>query len=297
MVNETLNPYDADTDSRMEPMSLLTACTPRTEVLEGELDDAIFAASLVDLVGGTAKPVYGDARTFFANTHPAAQLRDTARRVFLHLTDASQGGAFIRLSTGFGGGKTHALMTLWHLAENSGDPSIGAEIVDPAARPQAVTVVAIDVGAAGAPNFAQHGSVTTHSLWGEVAYQLAGEAGLQALGEGEALDRQPNLDEFRGLFPEGPVLILMDELVMYMAGLREAEQKGLLNFINKLIGICASRPLTALVISDPATQAVYAAQTQALAKAMAAQDADQITAVEPEPCRAAHRTETNRPGW
>lgn len=258
-------------------MSVLTACTPRTEVLEGELDDAIFAASLVDLVGGTAKPVYGDARTFFANTHPASQLRDTARRVFLHLTDASQGGAFIRLSTGFGGGKTHALMTLWHLAKNSGDPTIGAEIVDPAARPPAVTVVAIDVGAAGAPNFAQHGSVTTHSLWGEVAYQLAGETGLQALGEGEALDRQPNLDEFRALFPEGPVLILMDELVMYMAGLREGEQKGLLNFINKLIGICTSRPLTALVISDPATQAVYAAHTQALAKAMAAQDADQIT--------------------
>ena len=258
-------------------MSVLTACTPRPEVLEGEMDDAIFAASLVDLVGGTAKPVYGDARTFFANTHPAAQLRDTARRVFLHLTDPSQGGVFIRLSTGFGGGKTHALMTLWHLAKNSDDPNIGAEIVDPAARPQAVTVVAVDVGAAGVPNFALHGGVTTHSLWGEVAFQLAGDAGLATLGAGEAADRQPNLDEFRALFPEGPVLILLDELVMYMANLRDVEQKALLNFINKLIGICTSRPLTALVLSDPATQAVYQAQTRALAQEMAAQDADQVT--------------------
>lgn len=263
-------------------MSVIDSCVPRSEVLDGELDDAIFAANLSDLVGGTAKPVYADAATFFQNTHPATQLREIAQQVFRHLSDPAQGGIFRRLSTGFGGGKTHALMTLWHLAKNASDPSVGAEIVPVDLRLASVTVVAIDVGAAGIPNFAQHDDqgnvVTTHSLWGEVAWQLKRAVGVAELGEGEAADRQPNREQIAALFPEGPVLILLDELVMYMANLRDIEQMALLNFVNKLINICAGRPQTALIISDPATQAVYASQSAELARVIqAAQDAGDIT--------------------
>ena len=49
-------------------MSVIQSCTPREEVLAGELDDAIFAASLSDLVNGTAKPVYANPVLFFQNT-------------------------------------------------------------------------------------------------------------------------------------------------------------------------------------------------------------------------------------
>lgn len=263
-------------------MSVIASCVPRSEVLDGELDDAIFAANLSDLVSGTAKPVYANAATFFQNTHPARQLREIAQQVFRHLSDPAQGGIFSRLSTGFGGGKTHALMTLWHLAKNAGDPSIGSEIVPVGLRPASVTVVAIDFGAAGVPNFAQHDDkgkvIATHSLWGETAWQLRGAAGVAELGEGEAPDRQPNREQIAALFPEGPVLILLDELVMYMANLRDIEQKALLNFVNKLINICASRPQTALIISDPASQALYASQSAELANVIkAAQDAGDLT--------------------
>jgi hypothetical protein len=254
-------------------MSVLQACTPRQEVLETELDDAIFAASLGDLVKGTAKKVYADPRLFFQNTHPARALCAIARRVFHHLKEPSEGGLFVRLSTGFGGGKTHALMALWHLARNADDATVGAEVVPVAERPANVQVVAVDVGAAGIPNFGQHvlpsgETVTTHSLWAELAFLLAGKAGVDSLGEGEALDRQPNVDEFARLLPAGPALILLDELVIYMASLRENEQQNLLNFVNKLIGVCTNRPNTVLVISDPAAQAVYAQATSQLAAAI-----------------------------
>ncbi len=263
--------------------NVITACIPRDEVLHGQLDDAIFAANLDDLVHGVAKPVYLDPATFFANTHPARPLTLIASRVFEHLCDAAKAGTFIRLSTGFGGGKTHALMTLWHLAKNSGDASLGTDIVPAVSRPPKVTVVAVDCGRAGRPNFSIHvepngESVTTHSLWGEIAYQLGGRAAVDALGEGERADRNPSQQELLRLFPEGPVLILIDEMVIYMAGANEQERGNLLDFVNKLIGICTNRPQTALLISDPAQQAVYAQESARLMKEMeAARDLDQIT--------------------
>ena len=52
------------------------ACTPRPDVLDGVLSDAVFAASLDDVVTGTSPAVYGDPELFFAATHPSEGLRD-----------------------------------------------------------------------------------------------------------------------------------------------------------------------------------------------------------------------------
>lgn len=50
---------------------IFAACSPRADVLDGVLSDAVFAASLDEVVGGTAPDVYGDADTFSAATHPS----------------------------------------------------------------------------------------------------------------------------------------------------------------------------------------------------------------------------------
>ncbi|MBE3139380.1 MAG: hypothetical protein IMZ53_02230, partial [Thermoplasmata archaeon] len=94
-------------------MGVLTGCKPRKEVLKGDLDDAIFAADFGDLISGKAPKVYGEAKTFFQNTHPAKQLCKVIEVVFERLADPKEAGATVRLSTGFGGGKTHTLMALW----------------------------------------------------------------------------------------------------------------------------------------------------------------------------------------
>ena len=51
-------------------MGVLTGCRPRREVLEGDLEDAIFAADFGDIVAEDPRTprVYGDPRTFFENT-------------------------------------------------------------------------------------------------------------------------------------------------------------------------------------------------------------------------------------
>ena len=54
---------------------VLASCTPREEVLKGELDDAIFAADFGQLIEGNAPDVYGNPASFFRNTEPTPDLK------------------------------------------------------------------------------------------------------------------------------------------------------------------------------------------------------------------------------
>ena len=191
-------------------MGVFGGCKPRKEVLKGDLDDAIFAADFGDLVADKAPKVYSEAKIFFQNTHPAKQLCKVIELVFKRLADPKEGGATIRLSTGFGGGKTHTLMALWHLAQNIANPAMGTDLIPAAGRPKSVTVVATDAGKAGVPEFASHGKVKVKSLWGEIFYSLGGEKALKALGSADDPESSPNESQIDSIFPDGPVLILQD---------------------------------------------------------------------------------------
>ena len=75
-------------------MSILKGCKPRRDVLHGDRDDAIFAADFGSLIAGDRCPeVYRDAGKFFANTHPAAQLKKVVQVVFGRLADTKEPGA------------------------------------------------------------------------------------------------------------------------------------------------------------------------------------------------------------
>jgi predicted AAA+ superfamily ATPase len=251
-------------------MGVLKSCKPRKEVLRGDLDDAIFAADFGDLIAGKAPPVYGKPKVFFENTHPAKQLRKVVEFVFERLASSKEGGALIRLSTGFGGGKTHTLMALWHLANNIADPSMGTDLLPAAGRPGKVTVTAVDAGKAGVPVFARRGKVEVKSLWGEIAYQLGGEKAWRSMGDADDAERQPDEAFVGRLFPKEPVLMLLDELVIYMATLSERGQGNLLAFLNKLAAVVSKRPHTALIVTDPADQRVYAKEAAKIGDSLTA---------------------------
>lgn len=251
-------------------MGVLTGCKPRKEVLKGDLDDAIFAADFGDLIAGRAPKVYGDAKTFFQHTHPAKQLCKVVEAVFGRLANTKEGGATIRLSTGFGGGKTHTLMALWHLGQHIEDASMGTDLLPAAGRPKKVTVAAVDASKAGDPVFAEHGKVNTRSLWGELAWQLGQEKAWKALGEADHPERQPDERQVEHMFPTGPVLLLLDELVVYMATLSDRGQGNLLAFMNKLTAVTTKRPQTVLVVTDPADQRAYAREAARVGDALTA---------------------------
>lgn len=202
-------------------MGVKAGCKPRGDVLQGELDDAIFAASFDKLTRGEGPLIYRDPALFFQNTHPTAALSKLCRDVFGRMASSTDSGAVLRLSTGFGGGKTHALMTLWHLAKTIADPTMGTDLLSPAGRPVAVRVVGIDAEGSGYPVFARHGDQEARSLAAELAFQLGGASALNTLGSANATAASPDAATVEALLPNEPVLILLDELVLYMAKLSE----------------------------------------------------------------------------
>ncbi len=91
-------------------MGVKSGCKPRDDVRQGELDDAIFAASFGKLIRNEGPEIYKDHKRFFENTHPTAALSKLCRDVFGRLASTTESGAVLRLSTGFGGGNPRLRM-------------------------------------------------------------------------------------------------------------------------------------------------------------------------------------------
>ncbi len=94
--------------------------TLRDDIKTGELALNEFAADLYDVALQRGKRrIYEDPTEFFALTFPTLALRELARDVVLRLAAKNQ-KAVRQLELTYGGGKTHALITLFHLVS---DPS------------------------------------------------------------------------------------------------------------------------------------------------------------------------------
>lgn len=257
---------------------------PRDDVRQGQLDDAIFAASFGKLIRDEGPDIYRKADRFFQNTHPTAALSKLCRDVFGRLGSTAEGGAVLRLSTGFGGGKTHALMTLWHLAKNITDPTIGTDLLPPAGRPKAIKIVGIDAEGAGYPIFARHGDQEAKSLAAELAFLFGGASALNGFGTTNTAAASPDAATVEAMLPNEPVLILLDELVLYMAKLTQQEVGNLVGFLRTLMTAIVTRKQAVLVITDPKDQpadAENAARLAELARMIEQQTGRQATVIEP----------------
>ena len=66
--------------------------------------------------GGEADSDYADPVEFFARTYLTEGLRDLIGRAVRRLSGDDNASPVINLQTNFGGGKTHSMLALWHLA-------------------------------------------------------------------------------------------------------------------------------------------------------------------------------------
>ncbi|NWH05012.1 ATP-binding protein [Desulfobacter latus] len=194
---------------------------PHKDVLEGTFKQSEFAADISQVVSGVAPPEYQDAEKFFSRTFITEGMRllliSVARRL------AGQGGdPVIQLQTAFGGGKTHTLLAVMHLAQQEvgtdrmeGIPPIldEAGIQDmPGAK------VAVLDGIRLSPSQSiDHDGVTIHTLWGELAWQLLGEAGYALVADSDADGTSPGKAILQKLIEKAsPCVILMDELLAFV---------------------------------------------------------------------------------
>ncbi|HMR67206.1 MAG TPA: Swt1 family HEPN domain-containing protein, partial [Anaerolineae bacterium] len=88
---------------------------PHPDVASGRYIQAEFAADLSQVIAGTAEREYQDPLEFFRRTYLTEGLLALVVTGIRRLT-AQGGDPVVQLQTSFGGGKTHSMLALYHLA-------------------------------------------------------------------------------------------------------------------------------------------------------------------------------------
>lgn len=245
--------------------------TPREDLRAGRpLDASEFAVHLDQVRDGRAPEDYQQPERFFDRTYLTTNLTDLAAQVVRRLSgERSETSAVFNLATQFGGGKTHALTLLYHLAK-AGPAAQGwtgvGRVMDKAGLkmlPQAAVAVFVGTefdsltGRGG-----KDGTPLRKTPWGEIAYQLGGEAALATLAEHEKQFIEPKGDVIREFLPKDrPCLILLDEIINYVSTYRGlGYHNRLYNFIQSLSETARGQDNVVLVVSIPASELEYTSE-------------------------------------
>jgi len=247
--------------------------TPREDLRDGRpLDASEFAVHLDQIRDGRAPAVYQNPERFFERTFLTKGLSGLAAEVIRRLSgEKTETSAVFNLTTQFGGGKTHALTVLYHLARHGGkgkDWQGVAKLFEVAKVdhfPEAK--IAVFVGTEFDPISGRGGNDGTPSRktpWGEIAYQLGGEQALAILAEHEKQATAPGGDVIRAFLPKDkPVLILMDELMNFV---NRSRKSGLAtqfySFLHNLSEEARGRDNMVLAVSIPASELEMTAEDQ-----------------------------------
>jgi hypothetical protein len=259
--------------------SIFETCVPRKDVLTGDLREETFAAHLHDVIDGKADPIYQKPEVFFEHTYPTDGLKHLLRDALGRLSGAKPiSSPIIRLETSFGGGKTHNLIALYHAScLGASGRSLLAPFVDAKLLPQSpikrlAGVVGVDLDPV---NGIDHGDVVTHTIWGEVAWQLGKSKGYELLRKSDEAMVAPGLQVFEKLIGDEPALIMIDELAAF---LRKAEgvkvEASTLAaqvpvFLQALLAFASKMKNVVVVITLADSKDAYAQETAKVQEALA----------------------------
>lgn len=244
--------------------------TPREDLREGKpLDASEFAVHLGQVCDGRANEDYQNPLRFFERTFLTTNLRQMAGEVVRRLSgEKTETSAVFNMATPFGGGKTHALTLLYHLASHGpkADKWPGVSTILEKAGIQKVpeAATAVFVGTEFDSITGRGGSDGTplrKSPWGEIAFQLGGEKAFAKVAKHDEEFIEPKGDVIRSFLPQGrPCLILMDEIVNYVSTYRNrGYDKCLYNFIQSLSETVRAENSAVLLVSIPASELDYTA--------------------------------------
>ena len=238
----------------------IDAVLPHPDVLANRFKEAEFAADLFAVDAGHATEDYGSAENFFRITFLTEGLRRVLTSSLQRL--AGKGGdPVIGLQTAFGGGKTHTMLAVYHLAKSTEPERLEGvgELFKSAGlsgwkRPQ----VAVFVGSSKGTDVSlvmQNGP-KVHTLWGYIAWRLAGDRGLKIVAEAEAARTNPGSELMVEVLKlAGPSVILLDELVAFARQLPDDRFEAFLSFIQSLTEAVKIAPNALLVGSLPEAHA------------------------------------------
>ena len=228
--------------------------TPRSEVREGRsFNPDEFAIDLDQVVNGTAPDDYRDPEQFFSRTFLTQALTEHTGTVLRRLSGRTESAApVLSLVTQFGGGKTHTLTALYHLARSGrgADNLTGVQDLLTSADvsvPDRVKVATF-VGSAWDP---RDGNETP---WIDLARQVAGERGVDLLGT-EARRSPPGTRALGDVFTaaDAPVLVLFDEVLNFINRHGDMADRFYAFIQNLTIAVAGTTQVSA-VVSLPRSQ-------------------------------------------
>ncbi len=237
---------------------------PHYDISRSILDESIFAANLGDVAMGTAPEVYTNSASFFEKTYVTHGLRDIATRVVTALNGGETENRVISLKTGFGGGKTHTLITLYHIVKCGSKMATMESCRDllkeglvpefDNAKVAVFTNNTTDV----AQGRQTDDGLTINTIWGEIAYQLGGVEAYKVVEENDRERIAPSSGVFQPILEATkPAMILIDELADYCvkASAKKVGAGNLysqtLSFVQTLTEMVSSVPRCLLIVTLP----------------------------------------------
>ena len=259
---EAYQPIEGAAPSGLKPWREVV--TPHKDVASGNYQQAEFAADLWQVFKGNATDEYLKPAEFYRRTFLTAGLRELLISAIRRWRKEPGGDPVVELQTTFGGGKTHSMLALYHLA--SGTPVTelaGMEgVVKEAggAPPQSIKR-AVLVGNQLTPGQADRkaGGVEVRTLWGELAWQLGGKKAYDKIRQADETATNPG-DVLGNIIREAaPCLILIDEWVAYARQLMDERKlpggdfETQFTFAQTLSEQVKAIPGALLVVSIPAS--------------------------------------------
>ena len=274
--SDTTEPAPAKSQPATPPSRLTTdlapwrtVIRPNPDVARGTFQEAEFAADLQQVHDGRADATqYGNPVSFFNHTYITPGIRTLLVNTLKRLS-GNGGDPVIQTKTGFGGGKTHSLIALYHLVNSTDaltNPSGNGQseqtyneirgILEEAGLDPSIGVqarIAVLDGTYLSPTDADKtpDGDPLNTLWGAMAYQLGGQDAYDLVGQAARQGTAPGGAQLDQLFAHvGPCVILIDELVAYTRNVGNA-QDSILTFVQALTQAVRRNSNTALVVTLP----------------------------------------------
>ena len=214
---QTAEPLEGMPSGNLRPWREIVM--PHRDVATGQYQQAEFAADLHQVWRDEAEDEYGKPEEFFRRTFLTEGLRDLLLNASRRLR-GDGGDPVIQLQTNFGGGKTHSLIALYHLAAGykpTALPGVEQMLAEAGvgAAPEAHRAVLVGQMIDPGSTHTKPDGTIVHTLWGELAWQLGGADGYAMVATADKARTNPGEALNRLLGQYAPCLILIDEWVGY----------------------------------------------------------------------------------
>jgi hypothetical protein len=231
------------------------------------IDESLFAATLGAVHAGAARDEYLKPEVFFAHTYFTENLKQTIRDVASRL-NGGPGPSVTELQTPFGGGKTHALLALYHLIKSPGEslavPGVKDAVGD-VTIPSKARVLVFDGQEYGTDPWVKEDTTSVFTMWGELAYQADPKLFHRLITDSDSRGEAPGNAVFRQLLEAAsPCLILIDELVSYLVKLRFSNTKRSQNlyrqtvqFVQEMLQLVGNVPGVCVLTSLPMSRTEF----------------------------------------